>query len=185
MEKEDILGKRKWFFLILAEALLLVAACIFYGRRETVELNYTQEELIDDSGEAAFYLERSSDCRFVGSPKLMLPKGMYTLTVQYEGAGEAKLRVVYPGSRYRSEVSGDIPLSGSGTASCDFRVAYGDRTLQVRGLFSDEMQEGDYLLLRNIKIARAGCDVRNFLFRFVVFLLAADGILFYFSYFAY
>ena len=61
MEKEDILGKRKWFFLILAEALLLVAACIFYGRRETVELNYTQEELIDDSGEAAFYLERSSD----------------------------------------------------------------------------------------------------------------------------
>ena len=181
MEKEDILGKRKWFFLILAEALLLVAACIFYGRRETVELNYTQEELIDDSGEAAFYLERSSDCRFVGSPKLMLPKGMYTLTVQYEGAGEAKLRVVYPGSRYRSEVSGDIPLSGSGTASCDFRVAYGDRTLQVRGLFSDEMQEGDYLLLRNIKIARAGCDVRNFLFRFVVFLLAADGILFYFQ----
>ncbi len=181
MEKEDILGKRKWSFLILAEALLLVAACIFYGRRETVELNYTQEELIDDSGEAAFYLERSSDCRFVGSPKLMLPKGMYTLTVQYEGAGEAKLRVVYPGSRYRSEVSGDIPLSGSGTASCDFRVAYGDRTLQVRGLFSDEMQEGDYLLLRNIKIARAGCDVRNFLFRFVFFLLAADGILFYFQ----
>ena len=67
MEKEDILGKRKWFFLILTEALLLVAACIFYGRRETAELNYTQEELIDDSGEAAFYLDRSSDCRFVGS----------------------------------------------------------------------------------------------------------------------
>ena len=125
MTNEDILGKRKWFFLILTEVLLLVAAGMIYGRREAVELSYVQEELIDDSGEAAFYLDRSSDCRFVGSPELMLPKGMYTLTVQYESAGEAKLRVVYPGSRYHSEISGDIPLSGSGTVSCDFRVAYG------------------------------------------------------------
>ena len=155
MTNEDILGKRKCFFLILTEVLLLVAAGMIYGRREAVELSYAQEELIDDSGEAAFYLDRSSDCRFVGSPKLMLPKGMYTLTVQYESAGEAKLRVVYPGSRYHSEISGDIPLSPSGTVSCDFRVAYGDRTLQVRGLFSDEMQEGDYLLLRNIHISYA------------------------------
>lgn len=80
MTNEDILGKRKCFFLILTEVLLLVAAGMIYGRREAVELSYAQEELIDDSGEAAFYLDRSSDCRFVGSPELMLPKGMYTLT---------------------------------------------------------------------------------------------------------
>ena len=63
MTNEDILGKRKWFFLILTEVLLLVAAGMIYGRREAVELSYVQEELIDDSGEAAFYLDRSSDCR--------------------------------------------------------------------------------------------------------------------------
>lgn len=177
MTEKGSFDKRIWFFIIFAEVLFLCIAGFFYGRREAVEINYPQEALIDDSGEAAFYLDRSVEYRYVATPEFALPKGMYTLTVQYEGAGDTKLRVVHPGSRYHSEVSGDIPLSGSGTASCDFRVVYGDRSLQLRGLLSDDAQEGDYLLLRNIHIAYADCAVRNFLFRIAVFLLTVDGIL--------
>lgn len=178
MMKEGSFEKKIWFIIILVETALLVIAGIFYKGREAVELTYMQEELVDDSGEAAFYMDRSSELRYLATPEFTLPKGMYTLTAQAETAGDANLRVVHPGSRYHSEVSGDIPLSGSGTVSCDFRVAYGDRPLQVRGLFSEDMQEGDYLLLRNVYIGYADCAVRNFLFRIAVFLLAFDGILY-------
>lgn len=177
MTREGGFGKRIWIFIIFAEAALLIIAGIFYGRREAAKLSYTQEELVNDDGEAAFYLDRSAGCRYVATPEFTLPRGMYTLTVQYESAGEAKLMVVHPGSRYHSEVSGDIPLSGNGTASCDFRVAYGDRSLQMRGQFFDELQEGEYLLIRSVHIAPADCAVRNALFRLAVFLLAADGVL--------
>ena len=153
MIKKSGFDRRIWFYIFLAEALLLVIAGFFAERRRPLELVYTQGELLDDSGEAAFYMDRSTECKYVTTPEFTLPKGMYTLTAQYESEGEAVLRVVHPGStKYRSEVSGDIPLPAENTVSCDFRVRYGERPLQVRGLFLENEQEGDYLLLRDIRI---------------------------------
>ena len=65
MMKESSFEKKIWFIVILVETALLVIAGIFYKGREAVELTYMQEELVDDSGEAAFYMDRSSECRYL------------------------------------------------------------------------------------------------------------------------
>lgn len=180
MIKKSGFDRRIWFYIFLAEALLLVIAGFFAGRRRPLELVYTQEELLDDSGEAAFYMDRSAECKYVTTPEFTLPRGMYTLTVQYESEGEAVLRVVHPGStKYRSEVSGDIPLTSGNTVSCDFRVRYGERPLQVRGVFLENAGEGDYILLRDIRITYAACATRNLLFRLALFLMASDGFIWF------
>ena len=180
MIKKSGFDRRIWFYIFLAEALLLVIAGFFAGRRRPLELVYTQEELLDDSGEAAFYMDRSTECKYVTTPEFTLPRGMYTLTAQYESEGEAVLRVVHPGStKYRSEVSGDIPLTSGNTVSCDFRVRYGERPLQVRGVFLENAGEGDYILLRDIRITYAACATRNLLFRLALFLMASDGFIWF------
>lgn len=181
MMKKSGFDRKIWFYILLAEVLLLVAAGFFAQRRRPSELVYTQEELLDDSGEAAFYMDRSSECRYVTTPEFTLPRGMYTLTAQYESEGEAVLRVVHPGStKYHSEVSGDIPLPAGNTVSCDFRVRYGERPLQVRGVFLETAGEGDYILLRDIRITYAACATRNLLFRLALFILALDGVIWLF-----
>ena len=67
MMKEGSFEKKIWFTIILVEAALLVIAGIFYKGREAVELTYIQEELVDDSGESAFYMDRSSECRYLAT----------------------------------------------------------------------------------------------------------------------
>ena len=74
MMKESSFEKKIWFIVILVETALLVIAGIFYKGREAVELTYMQEELVDDSGEAAFYMDRSSECRYLATPEFILRK---------------------------------------------------------------------------------------------------------------
>lgn len=162
------------------ELLLLIAVGLYCANREEINLQFTQEELIDDTGSAAFYLDRSTSSQYVASPGVILPKGMYTLEAECESAGTPKLRILYQEAkeRYHQEVSGDIPIEGTGTVSCDFRVSYADRALRVKGLFTEPAEEGEYLLIRNIRIKTADSAVRNTVFRAAVLLLVLNAVFF-------
>lgn len=164
--------------MIVLEVFVLIISGYIYGRRESIELMYPQEELLNDLGENEFYLDRSSEGNYIATPSFTLPKGLYKLEVQYEYEGEAQLKVVHPGGQYNSEISGEIPLSEKNEVSCDFRIKDADRQIQVRGIFPDPAQEGEYLLLRNIHITYADNAVRNFVFRMAVFLFIFDGLLY-------
>lgn len=164
--------------VIILEVILLMAAGYFYGRREPVELDFVQEELIDDSRTGRFYLDRSSDGEYIETPVFTLPKGLYTLEAQYECAGKARLEVLYTDVQYNSEISGSIPLTENNVMFCDFRVKYADRPLQVRGLLPDNVQEGEYLLVRNIRITYSKADIRFFMFRLILLLSAVNAVLY-------
>lgn len=176
MWQKMIWQKKIWCCIAAVELLLLAAIGLFYGNRDGVILDFLQEELIDDSENAAFYLDRSTSSQYVASPEIRLPKGMYTLEAECESAGDPKLCILYIGNvnRYHREVSGDIPIEGKQVVSCDFRVSYADRPLQVQGVFTKPAEEGDYLLIRSMRIRSADCAVRNRVFRAALFLLLCD-----------
>lgn len=172
--------KKIWCCIAAVELLVLVAIRLFYGNREEMVLEFAQEELIDDSENAAFYLDYSTSSQYVASPHITLPRGMYTLEAECESAGDPKLLILYHNQGdtdsyhgYRSGVSGAIPIEGKYLVSCDFRVPYAS-PIQVRGVFTEPPEEGEYLLVRNIRIRTADCDVRNHFFRAALFLLLCD-----------
>ncbi len=179
--KKFYISKKAWIYLIVVEILILIAAGFFYSRRESVMLNFSQEELVNDAGDNVFYLDRSTEQKSVTTPAFMLTKGMYTLEAQIECVGEARLEVVYEDQQYDSEVSGMIPLSDRNVVTCDFRINYADRPIQVRGVLPDNIGEGEYILVRNIRITNAACAVRNTLFWIFLFMVAVDGALYMLS----
>lgn len=174
-------SKGLWCGIAAAELLLIGILAFAYSRREVVTLNYTQDELVYASGESGFYLDTSYETRYVSTPEMVLPKGMYTLTVQHEYQGDVKLNIVYMDEQYDSNVSGDIAVESASDLTFDFRVKYTDRPLQVRGCLGEEAQEGDYILIRNINITPSDLAMRNFLFRIVLCLLVLDGLLLLYS----
>ena len=76
----------------------------------------------------------------------------YTLEAECESRGSARIEVVYSDGQVDPNVSDAVNLSDFSDLSCDFRVGYGSRTMQVRGRMGGDAEEGDYILLRNIRI---------------------------------
>lgn len=174
--------KRIWFLIIIIELLLLVGGVFVYSKRETVILNYTQDDMRYDNGESGFYLEPSYDYQHIRSPQIILPKGLYRFTVQYECANRNNIRMEmqYVDGQLDADVAGYIFIPDSNSVSCDFQVKYADRPIIIKARLSGDAADGDYLLIREIMIVPAESSMRGFLFRIAGFFLIVDILLFWY-----
>ena len=75
-------NKKIWLVIAAMEILLVCLAGFLYSRREPVELSFTQDDLVYDSGEPGFYIDTTGSR--ITTPEFTLPRGMYTVTIQYE-----------------------------------------------------------------------------------------------------
>lgn len=169
-------NKKIWLVIAAVEILLVCLAGFFYSRREPVSLSFTQEDLVYDSGEPGFYIDTTTGSQ-IATPEFTLPRGMYTVTIQYEYVGPAIMNISYTDGRLVSNFSGDIQPRSSGTSVCDFKVRYGNRPMQVNGRLRGDSWEGCYLLIREIRISDSPLAMRNFLFRLTVVFLLLDLLL--------
>ncbi|MBD5522530.1 MAG: hypothetical protein HDR03_15125 [Lachnospiraceae bacterium] len=179
-------SKILWCCLIALQLLILCVAGVIYSRREDVQLNYAQEDLVYNNGESGFYLDKSSGYKYIATPEITLPKGLYTLSAQCECAkGDigSKMDIIYSDGEYDSDVSGFISIANSTNITCDFRVKYADRPLIVRGRLTGDATDTDYILIRNISITTSAVSVRNFLFRIAVFFCIIDAAVFLYMFF--
>lgn len=173
-----MLSKKKiWCCIAAVELLLLAAVGLLYHNREPVEYNFTQDDLVDDTGAVGFYIDKSCGYSYVATPDVTLPRGMYTFEVQYEYKGDVRLEIYHTLGRFDNDAAGVIQIGESGNVSGDFQVKYANRPLVIRGRLSGEAADGDYLLIRNIRITSAAVGTRNFVFKMAVLLLVADLIL--------
>ena len=184
--KEIKLGRQAWCSIIIIEIILLCVCCFAYGNREFGEFSFTQDDLHYESGASGFYLDRSYDYRYMATPEFILPKGLYTIDVQYESSDgmAAAVEVQYANvghNEYDNGLSGKIILPDSDHVSCDFRVKYSDRPMQARASLFADAQDGDYVLIKNIHIFPSPVNARNFLFRATVIFLAVDLLLLLYS----
>lgn len=168
-------NKKIWLVIAAMEILLVCLAGFLYSRREPVELSFTQDDLVYDSGEPGFYIDTTGSR--ITTPEFTLLRGMYTVTIQYEYEGPAIMNVSYTDGRMVPELSGDIQTRSSGTSTCDFKVRYGNRPMQVNGRLRGDAWEGCYLLVRGITITDSPVALINFLFQVVVMILALDLLL--------
>ncbi|MCM1387964.1 MAG: hypothetical protein NC231_11590 [Bacillus sp. (in: Bacteria)] len=169
-------GKKFWISFIAVELLITCIAGFVYSRREKVELNYAQEDLFYDSGESGFYVDMSTGHSYVATPAFSLPKGLYTVEAEYEfmGGNGTALEVQYAGGRLDERIA-KIPLKASGSLSCDFKVRYAE-PLKVWGRLTGDAVDGDYILLRNVRVFTSPIATRNFLFGIVACFLLIDGL---------
>lgn len=173
--RKMLMQKKAWYCIIAAELLLLTAAGYIYSRREKVEMNYTQDDLVDEAGRGeAFYVDKSCGIQYIATPDMTLPRGIYTLEVQYEYAGQVRLEILHTKGRFDNDISGTVHINQSGTVNCDFKVRYGDRPLHVRGRLAGDASDQDYLLIRNIRITTAAVGTRNFVFQIALLFVALD-----------
>ncbi|MBD5524719.1 MAG: hypothetical protein HDR04_09910 [Lachnospiraceae bacterium] len=177
MLQKIVSKKWVWCGILAVELLILAALGFIYSRREKVELNFAQEDFVDNTGAEAFYIDKSYGTQYVATPDFTLPKGMYTLEAWYEYAGDVRLEVCYHDSWFDSDIGGKIFIKESGNIQCDFRVKYNDRPLHIQGRLSGDSGEQDYLLLRGIRITTATVDTRNFMFRIAILFMVLDLIL--------
>lgn len=171
------LQKKIWIFLATAEIILLAGGGFLYHNRERVELQFTQDDLVDNTGAAGFYIDKSSGISYVATPELILPRGMYTVEAEYEFKGEVRLEVLHTLGSFGSDIGGLMRLKENGRLCCDFTVKYGDRPMHVLGRLAGDAADGDYLLIRNISITSAKVGTRHFVFLLAAFFLAADLLL--------
>ena len=165
-------NKKIWLVIAAMEILLVCLAGFLYSRREPVELSFTQDDLVYDSGEPGFYIDTTGGR--ITTPEFTLPKGMYTVTIQYEYEGPAIMNVSYTDGRMVPDFSGDIQTRSSGTSTCDFKVRYGNRPMQVNGRLRGDAWEGCYLLVRGITITNSSLALRNYVFCLLLYLLFFD-----------
>lgn len=179
MKRFTIRNRNKALALLIlaAELLFLLVSCGIYGRREPVRLSFSQEELFFSNGEMGFYLDNSNPDRYIATPEFTLPEGLYTVSLVYEKAGDAVAWVAYQDGRFESNLSGVIRAGEGGTISCDFRVAYDDRPMQIRAKGEGSQENGDYLLVREATVTDAPTAFRYFLFKRIVLLLLLDALL--------
>lgn len=176
--------KKVWFCIVIIELLLLAGGAFVYGRRETISINYTQDDMRYNNGESGAYLDPSYDYQYIMSPNITLPKGMYTFTIEYECANRnvARLAMQYADGLMDADVAGAIYIPDSNSISCDFRVKYADRPIIVKARLSDDAAEGeDYLLIKEVTIVSAKSAGRNFVFRIAGFFLLVDVFLFWYA----
>ncbi|MCM1173530.1 MAG: hypothetical protein NC341_00615 [Blautia sp.] len=171
--------KKAWLFIIIAEILLTGIFSLLHSRKMPAELNFSQEELVYDTGENGFYLDMSYDSQFIRTPEFVLPPGLYTAEMDYErsNAYAASLEVCYADGRYDDAVSGKIFPAGVTRTSCDFQVKYDERPAYLQGRLTGDAGETDYLLMDHVRIVPSSCNMRNFLFRIVTGFLLFDALL--------
>lgn len=165
-------NKKIWLVIAAMEILLVCLAGFLYSRREPVELSFTQDDPVYDSGEPGFYIDTTGSR--ITTPEFTLPRGMYTVTIQYEYEGPAIMNVSYTDGRMVPELSGDIQTRSSGTSTCDFKVRYGNRPMQVNGRLRGDAWEGCYLLVQEITITNSPLALRNYVFCLLLYLLFFD-----------
>ncbi|HJA92878.1 MAG TPA: hypothetical protein H9717_07140 [Candidatus Eisenbergiella merdipullorum] len=170
-------NKKIWLAIAAVEILVICLAGFFYSRRKPVEIAFTQNDLVYDSGEPGFYLDTTTSSSLISTPAFTLPKGMYTVTLQYEYEGLAIMNISYVDGRMVSNVSGNIQAGNTGISTCDFKVRYNNRPVQVNGRLRGDAQEGSYLLIREIKITDSPVALANFLFRIVMAFLLLNLLL--------
>ncbi|MCM1266955.1 MAG: hypothetical protein NC302_03545 [Bacteroidales bacterium] len=166
--------KKIWCGILAAELLLLLLYGLKLERRQTAEIDLTQDELLYDTDESGFYLDTSFEGRSIKTPDLTLQKGLYRLEAEIECAGDHILEIRYKDEQLRYDMSGEILFSDSGVISYDFEVKYDDRPFQVWGKLGTNAEEGQYILIRNLKIAPSPFAVRFYLFRLLLILAVAD-----------
>lgn len=171
------LGKKAWFGIIIAQLLFVGIAGVLFNRRETVSLQYAEEDLAGVSVESDPGQDSSDSTGYAAAPEFTLPKGLYTLDVKYDYQGDAKLNIVYTDEQYDSDISGDFFLENYGGLTFDFRVKYAERPMQIKVSLTDEAEEGDYVRIRSVKVMPSAFALKNFLFRLVLCFLALDGLL--------
>lgn len=164
-----------WGGILVVELAIILVSGLLYNRRETVDLSFTQDELVSDLGENMFYIDRSYDHTYVATPEFTLPRGLYTLEVEYDSVGEVRVEVCHSDGE---NIAGNIAVSEyQDSLRCDFRVNSNNRTMYVKGRLSGDAVDGDYLLIRNIHITTAHMGMRNSVFMLGVALLLIDGVL--------
>lgn len=175
--------------VIAIEILLLCVCFLIYRNKESVELSFTQDDLLYESGEGGFYLDRSYDHLYIASPEFTLPKGFYTVEVEYERSNnylataievqytEKWYNTQYSEKTYNNALSGRIIPADPHNTSCVLRVKYDDWPMQVRGYLTEEWEETPYILIRNIRIVSSPLGIRYYLFRIAAIFLLADLLL--------
>lgn len=128
--------KKVWCCIAAAELLLLVVTGLLYRNRDRVDYQFTQEDLVDDTGAAGFYIDKSSDYSYIATPEVTLPRGMYTMEAQFEYKGEVRLEIYHTLGRFDDNAGGVIRIGETGGVTSDFQVKYGDRPLHVLGRLS-------------------------------------------------
>lgn len=168
-------NKKNWFCIIILELILLGMIFFVLRQRPSVELTYTQDDLIYDSGEAGFYLDTSNskDYTYTATRDFTLPKGFYTLEAQVEYRGAAVMEVVSD-EKMNPNVSDTISLPFT---SAGFRVKDSERAMRVQGRLTEDAMEGDYILIRDIRITTSPLTVRNIIFYTCVIFLIIDVLL--------
>ena len=159
-----------------------MSAVCLYGNRESVDLGFTQDNLLYETGESGFYLDKLYDHTYAATPEFVLPKGLYTVEVQYERSDRsaAEIEVQYVNEQhneYDNGLSGKIILVDSVSVSRDFRIKYSDRPIQVRGSLTPDAAGEDYILIKNIHIVSSTVNMRNILFCLLTVFLAIDLLL--------
>ena len=175
--------KKVWFCIVVIELMVLGVGVFAYSKRETVTLNYTQDDMCYDNGESGAYLGPSYGYQYIKSPNIILPKGLYTFTVEYECANRDAMRLTmqYVDGLLDADVAGYISLTNSNSVSCDFQVKYADRPIMIKARLSGDAAEEDYLLIRNVTIVPAESAMRNFVFRIAAFFLFVDMLLLWYT----
>lgn len=186
-------SKPVWCCIIAIEIILLCVCYFAYRNRESVELNFTQDDLIYETGESGFYIDRSSSHLYTATPEFTLPKGFYTVEVEYERSNNylaTALEVQYVRKWYINQyyqktfnnaLSGRIIPIDPHKVSCDFFAKYDDRPMQVRGYLTEEWEETQYILIRNIRIVSSPVTAWNFLFHLVTIFIIVDLLLLLYS----
>ena len=170
-------NKRIWLVIAAVEILLVCLAGFLYSRRAPVEISFIQDDLVYDSGEPGFYLDTTSSSTRISTPEFTLPRGMYTVTIQYEFSGTVVMGVDYVDGRLVPSPSGSIQSRSTGISTCDFKVSYNNRPMQAYGRLRGDATEGCYILIRNITITDSPVAMENFLFQIVTAFLLLDLIL--------
>lgn len=163
--------------VLIFEIVACGVLCFQYSKREHIELNFTQDDLIYDSGESGFYLDKGYEAKYILTPRFTLPAGLYTLYAQCEYAGDIKVSVQHTDTQFDANISGDIDALYSGDVSYDFKVKYGDRPIQIQSKPGNDMEENEYILVRNIRIVQASSAFRNYLFQIILFFILVDAII--------
>lgn len=168
------LYKRRYLIILGIEMLMIVIAIFLYRGKETTSVYFSQEDLIYNTGEQGFWIDTASTEKKIVTPEFVLPRGMYTITIRYEGKGYAVLNVNYVDGRLNSNVSGNMQTIYANEKQCDFKVHYSDRPMQVYGRMRGDAGSGDYLLIREITIEESPIAFRNFMFQLVLIFMGAN-----------
>lgn len=183
------LSKSIWCFVIAIEIILICVCFFIYRNKEFTELNFTQDDLLYESGESGAYVDRSNGYLYTATPEFTLPKGFYTVEAEYERSESYLSTAIevqyaeewydpqYKSKTYNNALSGRIILADPHSISCDFHVKYDDWPMQVRGYLTEEWEESPYLLIRNIRVVSSPLGIRYYLFRLAAIILLIDLIL--------